>query len=125
LRKERLVTVLAPGGTGKTRLALEVAAQESRAFRDGVFFVPLATLSNSDSIPQAIAESIAVSFSSDTSMEKQLLDYLRAKQQLLLLDNFEHLTDAATLIPTILEAAQGVRVLATSRVRLNVSAEAV
>jgi class 3 adenylate cyclase/tetratricopeptide (TPR) repeat protein len=125
LGRERLVTILAPGGTGKTRLALEVAAGASDAFPDGVFFVPLAPLRNSDSIPQAIAESIDVSLSSDADMQEQLLDYLRAKQQLLVLDNFEHLTAATTLVPAILEAAPGVRVLATSRARLNVSSEVV
>ena len=125
LRCERLVTVLAPGGAGKTRLAVEVAAEVSDSFADGVFFVPLASLSNANSVPQAIAESIDVSLSSDADMQQQLLDYLRAKQQLLVLDNAEHLTAVAALVPSILEAASGVRVLATSRTRLNISSETV
>ena len=125
LRNERLITILAPGGTGKTRIALDVAAEVSDAFPDGVFLVPLAPLSDADSVPQAVAEAIDVSLSSDADMQEQLLDYLRGKQQLLVIDNFEHLTAAATLVPAILEAAPGVRVLATSRTRLNVSSEIV
>jgi len=125
LRNERLITILAPGGTGKTRIALDVAAEASDAFPDGVFLVPLAALSDADSVPQAIAEAIDVSLSSDADMQEQLIDYLRGKQQLLVIDNFEHLTAAATLVPAILEAAPGVRVLATSRTRLNVSSEIV
>ncbi len=125
LRNERLVTILAPGGTGKTRLAVDVAAEVSDAFPDGVFLVPLASLSEADSVPQAVAEAIDVSLSSDADMQEQLIDYLRGKQQLLVIDNFEHLTAAATLVPAILEAAPGVRVLATSRTRLNVSSEIV
>ncbi|MDA0350594.1 MAG: NB-ARC domain-containing protein [Chloroflexi bacterium] len=125
LHRERFVTILAPGGTGKTRLAVDVAAEVADAFPDGVFMVPLAPITNSDSVPQAVAEAIDISLSSDADMQEQLLDYLRAKQQLLVLDNFEHLTAAATLVPAILAAAPGVRVLATSRTRLNVSSEVV
>ena len=125
LRGTRLVTILAPGGTGKTRLAVEVAAEVSDNFADGVFFVSLAALGNSNSIPQAIAEAIDVSFSSDDDMQQQLLDYLRAKEQLLVLDNVEHLSAVAALVPAILEAAPGVRILTTSRTRLNVTAETV
>ncbi len=123
LRRERLVTILAPGGTGKTRLAVEVAAEVSDAFPDGVFLVQLAPGASPDAVPQAIAEAINVSLSSDADMQDQILNYLRGKQQLLVLDNFEHQTAAAMLVPAILEAAPGVRVLATSRTRLNVGSE--
>ena len=125
LRRERLVTILAPGGTGKTRLAVEVAAEASDAFPDGVFLVQLAPIASPEGIPQAIAEAIDVSLSSDADMQEQLINYLRAKHQLIVLDNFEHLAEAARLVPAMLEAAPDVKVLATSRIRLNVSSEMV
>ncbi|MBT5772929.1 MAG: adenylate/guanylate cyclase domain-containing protein [Dehalococcoidia bacterium] len=125
LRNGRLVTILAPGGTGKTRIAVDVAAEVSDDFPDGVFLVQLAPIASPEGIPQAIAEALDVSLSSDADMQQQLLDYLRAKQQLIVLDNFEHLAEAARLVPAMLEAAPGVKVLATSRIRLNVSSEVV
>ncbi|MBN2005378.1 MAG: tetratricopeptide repeat protein [Anaerolineae bacterium] len=121
-----LATLTGPGGIGKTRLAIEVAAQivaaaESDAafpFPQGVYFISLAPLSSIDLLVPAIADSIGFSFYNNMDIKKQLLNYLRAKKMLLILDNFEHLLEGAELAVEILSEAPGVKLLVTSRERL-------
>jgi predicted ATPase len=128
----RLVTILAPGGMGKTRLALEAAraALEQSAtsdthqpFANGAYFVSLAPLAAPESIVTAIAEAVSFQFYGGGDPKQQLLDFLREKRLLLVLDNFEHLLAGVPLVGDILEAAPGVKALATSRERLNLSGE--
>jgi serine/threonine protein kinase/tetratricopeptide (TPR) repeat protein len=131
--KIRLVTILAPGGMGKTRLSLESAEQlltppqpeaSGRGFNDGVYFVELAPLSDLETIIPAIAEATSFQFQSDErSQKQQVLDFLREKKLLLVMDNYEHLLDGAALVTDILKAAPQVKVLATSRQRLNQAGE--
>lgn len=122
--KVRLVTIVGPGGMGKTRLALETAATQLSRFRDGVFLVELAPLSEVGSILTATADAVGYQFQTDGREQKQqLLDYLRHKNVLLVLDNFEHLMAGATFATDVLRAASGVKILATSRQRLNQSGE--
>jgi predicted ATPase/DNA-binding SARP family transcriptional activator len=126
----RLLVLTGPGGIGKTRLAIQAASLMRKthrdSFRDGVFFVPLAPLSGSDSILAALAQAIGFSFyQGKESPEKQLSQYLHPKRMLLVLDNFEHLIDGESirLLTGIMAAAPGIRVLVTSRARLNVRGE--
>jgi predicted ATPase/class 3 adenylate cyclase len=119
----RLVTLVGPGGTGKTRLAIEVAANQIGRFRDGVFFVALAPLSDSSQIVQAIIEAASITMASGGDLQTQLLRYLRRKKMLLVLDNFEHLLEGARFLSDILAASPGISILATSRERLNLSGE--
>lgn len=119
----RLITLIAPGGTGKTRLAIEVASQQMDHYPDGVFFVPLAPLNDSAQIVQAIIESASISMAGGDDLQVQLLRYLRRKQMLLVLDNFEQLMEGARMLNDILAAAPGVKILVTSRERLNLSGE--
>jgi predicted ATPase/DNA-binding CsgD family transcriptional regulator len=121
----RLITILAPGGMGKTRLALAAAERQLHHFSDGVFFVPLAPLSSPDAIVTTIVESVSFSFYSGDPPKQQLLDSLRQRHLLLVLDNFEHLLDGAPLVTEILRAAPQVKVLATSREKLNLSGETI
>lgn len=122
----RLITILASGGMGKTRLALATAELALPHFPDGVFFVQLAPLTEINQLIPAIADSIGYQFSNDRrSIHQQLLDYLRAKQVLLLLDNFEHLLDAAALLSDLLQTAPRATILVTSRERLNIQGETV
>jgi predicted ATPase/DNA-binding SARP family transcriptional activator/Tfp pilus assembly protein PilF len=129
----RLVTILGPGGVGKTRLALAVAEEQLRAttafdgeetalFRDGVFFVPLARVSAAEHMAPAVAEGLGFQFAGGESggrtPEQQVLDYLREKHLLLLLDNLEHLSEGYDFVTKVLLTAPGVRILGTSRERL-------
>lgn len=126
--KIRLVTILAPGGMGKTRLSLEVARQATKTltfpFEDGVYFVPLAPLTSPDNIVPAVANAINLQFYPGSEPKTQLLDYLREKHLLLVLDNFEHLMPGAAIVTDLLGAA-GVKMIVTSRERLNLSGETV
>ncbi|HSM58923.1 MAG TPA: BTAD domain-containing putative transcriptional regulator [Candidatus Sulfomarinibacteraceae bacterium] len=127
----RLVTITGPGGSGKTRLALaSAAAQVVRSnFADGVYFVPLAPLSDPEAIVPAIAEAAGYPFQPDKrSPRQQVFDFLSQKSMLLLLDNFEHLlgeeqADGAAFVADLLQHAPQVKILATSREPLNLYEE--
>ncbi len=125
LNSTRLLTVMAPGGSGKTRLAIQAAADLASEYSDGVFFIGLADLTTSTDILQAVAEAVGVAFSSDDDPQTQLLEYLRPRHQLLVFDNFEHLSDGAPIVSEILRAAPNVNVIATSRAKLNLTGETV
>lgn len=123
-----LVTIAAPGGIGKTRLALEYAARQVGRFANGVYFISLAGLSRTEDIVLAIADAIHVVFTSMKSHQEQLLAFLSSpdeQQMLLVLDNFEHVLDSAPLISDLLQAAPDIKILTTSRARLNLSGEVV
>lgn len=129
----RLLTILGPGGMGKTRLALAAAHAERtrlpRSFGDGVVFVDLAPIASSDFILSAVGAALDLDLAAqrgdDRSPAQKLVDFLRPRRLLLILDNFEHLLPAgsATPLPTMLAAAPGLKVLATSRLRLNLREE--
>ncbi|MBI5033936.1 MAG: tetratricopeptide repeat protein [Chloroflexi bacterium] len=119
----RLLTILGPGGIGKTRLAIETAATQRERFADGIFFVPLASISSPQFVAPAIADAIGFTFSGTVEPRAQLLNHLRDKTILLVLDNFEHLLDASELLAEILQRAPRVKLLVTSRERLNLQGE--
>ena len=119
----QLVTLIGPGGTGKTRLALQAAAELLDDFTDGVFFVPLAPLTDSHLVPSAIASALGLREEGGQPLADRLRDFLAAKTLLLVLDNFEHLVEAAPAVGTLLGSAAGLKVLATSRMPLHLRAE--
>ena len=119
----RLVTLLGPGGVGKTRLAQEAAVQEAFAFTNGACFVSLAPLTHSDYVAPAIAEALDLTFSGATDPQTQLLGYLRHQSLLLVLDNVEHLPEVASLVSQILVEAPQVIILTTSRMALKLYGE--
>jgi predicted ATPase/DNA-binding SARP family transcriptional activator len=126
----RLLTILGPGGIGKTRLAIETARTSRDAFDDGVYFVSLASLDDPELIATPIANALDLSFRQPDQFEEdrpdqQLLTYLRDKQLLLVLDNLEHLVVGPVLIAAILQKAPGVTLLSTSRERLGLRGETV
>ena len=119
----RLLTLVGPGGIGKTRLAVEAAREQVGRFADGVFYVPLAALPSVEAIVPTIAQAIGFSFYGGRDTRQQLLDHLQRKRMLLILDNYEHLLAGAGLATELLRAAPGVRIVVTTRARLNVRGE--
>lgn len=123
----RLITILGPGGMGKTCLALAAAEAQLHAphdsFADGVYFVSLARLDAPEQLIPAVAEALNFRFYSGSEPRAQLIDYLRRKRSLLLLDNFEHLKAGAGLVDQWLLAAPHLKVLVTSREKLGRQAE--
>jgi predicted ATPase/DNA-binding SARP family transcriptional activator len=119
----RLLTLTGPGGVGKTRVAVQVAAALLEHFPHGVFFVPLASLRDPLPVASAIARALHVQESEDCPHVESLLRSLRDRQLLLVLDNFEHLLAAGKLVARLLAAAPGVKVLVTSRAALRLASE--
>jgi hypothetical protein len=119
----RLVTLTGPGGIGKTRLSLQVAAEVLDVFPDGVWSVRLSRLSDSELVVPAIATTLDLKESGGTPLADVLRGYLRDKHLLLVLDNFEQVAAAAPQIGELLAACPGLRVLVTSRVVLRLRGE--
>ncbi len=123
-REQRLITLVGVGGSGKTRLALEVAHAQRPDWRDGVWFVPLMQVTTAERLADAIAEVLAPTPSDTRSVSNRLFDFLRHRELLLVLDNFEHLAPQGTaLVSEVLRQAPQVKMLITSQVRLNVPEE--
>lgn len=118
-----LVTLTGPGGVGKTRLALRVAEGEAGSFEHGACFVSLAHIRNPTLVPPAIAQALEVRFADGPSLPGRLIRYLRHKQLLLILDNFEQVRASAPFIGDVLAACPEVSVLVTSRAPLHLQGE--
>ena len=122
----RLLTLVGPGGVGKTRLALEAAARRIDRYQHGVHFVPLVGVPAPDLLAPAVAETLQFQVDNAHSAipaRDQLVDFLRERATLLVLDNFEHLLDARDLLTEVIEQAPQVELLTTSRERLQVQSE--
>ena len=119
----RLLTLNGPGGTGKTRLALQAAADLLEEFPDGAFFVSLATLNEAERFFSSVAEVLGLREMGERPLVETLKDYLRERRLLLVLDNFEQVLGAAPAVTELLAAAPGLKVLATSRAPLGLYGE--
>lgn len=119
----RLLTLIGAGGIGKTRLAIEAAAGQRGLFAGGVCFVSLAPLTSPAFLVPAIADALGIAFQGQVDPRLQLLDYLHGKPLLLVLDNIEHLLAGVDLIAEILARAPTLKLLVTSRERLNLQSE--
>ena len=119
----RLLTLLGPGGVGKTRLGVQIATELVDAFVDGICFVPLAPISGPDLVVPTIARTFGLGETGDRSLLELLKAYLREQQLLLLLDNFEQVVAAAAVITELLVACPDLKVLVTSRTSLRVRGE--
>lgn len=122
----RLLTLVGPGGIGKTRLAIEVAKQDLRKYPEGIYFIPLASISEPDQIVPAIAGAMNFSFDTHASTLdpfSQLVDFIEKRNSLLVLDNYEHLIDGTAIVGDLLGQTLNVKLLITSRERLNLQGE--
>ena len=119
----RLLTIVGPGGVGKTRLVLEAATNAITGFADGICFVPFAPVGSAELIIPAIAHALGFAFSGAAEPFAQLIRYVREKDLLLVLDNFEHLLEGTGLLADILQQAPQVKLLVTSRERLHLQWE--
>jgi diguanylate cyclase (GGDEF)-like protein len=125
LAENRLVTILGPGGIGKTRLVVQSAAEILNRFPDGVRFCALASLRSADLLIPAIADAFDFSFYGSKEPKSQLFAFLGEKEALILLDSFEHLVEDAGLVSQILKEAPKLRLLVTSRERLAIQGEVI
>ena len=119
----RLVTLVGPGGSGKTRLAQHVAGELTASFAQGVWTVMLAPVRDPALVLQSIMQTLSIQTSSDSSPTQSLIAYLRHKKLLLILDNFEQVAEAAGLVGELMAAAPGLKILVTSRAVLRLSGE--
>ncbi|MCB0017053.1 MAG: tetratricopeptide repeat protein [Anaerolineales bacterium] len=122
----RLLTLLGPGGSGKTRLSIRVGqalAEGAGPYRDGIFFVPLVAVADVARLETALADRLGLSLNEGVTPRAQLLAFLAARELLLICDNFEQLLPGAELLGAILAAAPGVQFLVTSRQPLNLAGE--
>ncbi len=123
LAGSRLVTLLGPGGTGKTRLALRVASNHLDRFPDGVFFVDLTPITDPTLVPSAVAQVMMVRDDPGRDVVDVLSDHLRDRHILLVIDNAEHVIGSAITVSRLLDDAPRLTVLATSRVPFRISGE--
>ena len=121
--KVRLLTLIGPPGIGKTRLALQVASDLVEHFEGGVLFVDLSPINDPDLVLPAVATALDLKEAAEQPMEEVLLEYVRDKRLLLMLDNFEHVLDADLQVVRLLEAGPWLKALVTSREALRVRGE--
>jgi diguanylate cyclase (GGDEF)-like protein len=125
LEGSRLLTIIGPGGVGKTRLALQVGAELQEEFSSGVFWIPFAAVMDAEMVLASMAVALGFTFYGGDDPEIQFFNFLQEKQVLLLLDNLEHLSGGVDGLSRLLEKASQVKLICTSRERLNLQGEAV
>jgi predicted ATPase/class 3 adenylate cyclase len=123
LGRTRLLTLTGPGGTGKTRLALQVAAETLTEYRDGAFFVDLSSLTDPGLVPSAVAQALGVPEVAGRPIQETVIEHLRDRELLLIADNFEQILEAGSVIEDLLTAAPKLKVVVTSRVVLGLRGE--
>ena len=123
LGRTRLLTLTGPGGTGKTRLSLQLAAEAAGEFSDGAFWVPLAPISDPELVPSTIAHALGIQVGGKEQPLDRVIEHLRGKRLLLVLDNFEQILPAAVVVASLLESSVGLTVLTSSRAPLRISGE--
>ena len=123
LESVHLITLTGPGGTGKTRLSLRIAEESAHDFSDGTFFVPLAPITDPALVPSTIAHALGVQVSGAETPLVRVLDHIKDKRILLVLDNFEQILPAAPIVGQLLGASAVLKVIASSRAPLRIAGE--
>lgn len=122
-RDRRLVTVVGPGGVGKTRLAIQAGQEQLYAFQQGVYWIPLDGIETPNALPGVIANTLGMEIPAKGEIQTHVLNYLRSRDILLILDNYEHLLPETDFITKLLGRAPGVSILVTSRESLHLQME--
>lgn len=125
IESKRLVTITGIGGIGKSRLAIQVASRLSPHFQDGVCYLSLIPLDSPDMLGSSLLNALSIPFAGQETPKEHLLNMLRDREMLLVLDNFEHLLPDTDLVADILQQTDGVSILATSREKLNLKGEVI
>jgi len=123
LPKNRLITLTGPGGTGKTRLSIQVASEVEDDFPGGIFWVPLTSVKDTNTVVTAIAEHLGLKEDPILSIEEVLIQFFKEKHALLVLDNFEHIVSASFIIDRLLKVCSKLSVMVSSRIILQVPGE--
>ncbi len=123
LGRSRLLTLTGPGGSGKTRMGLQLVAEVAAGFPDGVYFVPLAPVGDPDLVLSSIAQGVGLRDEGDRPLPDRLCSHLENARTLILLDNFEHLIAAAPMVALLLQATAALRFVVTSRAPLHITGE--
>jgi predicted ATPase len=123
LDSTRLLTLTGPGGTGKTRLSLQIAAESAPRFPDGAFWIALAPISDPELVPSTIAHALGVHIGGKEDPLQRVLEHVRGKRMLLVLDNFEQILPAASSVSALLASGPDLKVIASSRAPLRISGE--
>ncbi len=121
--QSRLITLTGPGGTGKTRLAMQIAADRVQDFKDGVWLAELAAIQDPRAVPAAVAVALRIEIPASSDPLSALLNFLRPKRALLVLDNFEQVAEAAPMISSLLRECPNLKCLVTSRELLHLTGE--
>ncbi len=121
----RLMTIHGSGGTGKTHFALELAHRQRKHFADDAYFVSVGSLTSSVFLPSALAHALDYRFADQSNPIQSLLHYIKNKNILLVIDCFEHLLDGASFFGDILSSAPNIKIIVTSRARLNIFSEVI
>lgn len=119
----RLISLVGPGGIGKTRLALQLAMNLAQKFSGGVFFISLSQVETSEYLASAIQQALSLTLYPGTNVRSILIEYLKNRSMLLVLDNFEHLLDGSNLLVDLLHASPGLVLIITTRIPLSLSME--
>ncbi len=119
----RLLTIDGLGGTGKTRLVLELAEQQQNFYKSKVYFIALADLNSQEQILNHIAQSLELKLSPSTEAIKQITEHINDQKMLLILDNFEHLLEFSDIVSSLIRATNNLKIVVSSRARLNLQAE--
>ncbi len=123
LQGNRLITLTGPGGTGKTRLSIQIACEVDALFPDGIYWVPLAAITDFDIVPSAIAQQLGLKEDIVLSIEEVILNFFQEKEALLILDNFEQIVQAAPLVEVLIKSTEHLCILVTSRIVLQIFGE--
>jgi len=122
-KDRRLVTVMGPGGVGKTRLAIQIGQDQLYSFQNGVFWIPLENIETPSALPDIIANAVGMELPAKGDARSHVLNFLRHRDILLIFDNYEHLLPATEFVAEILNRAPGVSILITSRESLHLQME--